>query len=89
MRHSIGSRPPVTKVKILSPPRGTRKEFASSKLATARVSKGKPSRKSIPGIGKPSSSTMKKTTIPPTEMYILTGDDQEQSSTDKLAVPVL
>ena len=89
MRHSIGSRLPVTKGKILSPPRGTWKEFASSKLATARVSKGKSSRKSIPGIGKPSPSTMKKTTIPPKEMCISTGDDQEQSSTDIPAVPVL
>ena len=89
MRHSIGSRLPVTKGKILSPPRGTWKEFASSKLATARVSKGKSSRKSIPGIGKPSPSTMKKTTIPPMEMHISTGDDQEQSSTDIPAVPVL
>ena len=89
MRHSIGSRPLVTKGKILSPPRGTQKEFTSSKLATARVSKGKSSRKSIPGIGKPSPSTMKKTTIPPKEMHISTGDDQEQSSTDIPAVPVL
>ena len=55
MRHSIGSKQPVTKGKILSPPRGTHKEFASSKLATARVSKGKSSKKSIPGIGRPSS----------------------------------
>ena len=73
----------------LSPPRGTQKEFTSSKLATARVSKGKSSRKSIPGIGKPSPSTMKKTTILPKEMHISTGDDQEQSSTDIPAVPVL
>ena len=89
IRHSIGSRPPVTKGKILSPPRGTQKEFASSKLATTRVSKGKSSRKSIPGIGKPSPSTMKKTTIPPKEIRIPTGDDQEQSSTDIPTVPVL
>ena len=89
MRHSIGSRPLVTKGKILSPPRGTRKEFTSSKLAIARVSKGKSSRKSIPGIGKPSPSTMKKTTIPPKEICISTGDDQEQPSTDIPAVPVL
>ena len=32
---------------------------------------------------------MKKTTILPTEMHILTGNDQEQSSTDIPAVPVL
>ena len=89
MRHSIGSKPLVTKGKILSPPRGTWKEFTSSKLATARVSKGKSSRKSIPGIGKPSPSTMKNTTILPKEMHISTGDDQEQSSTDIPAVPVL
>ena len=89
MRHSSGSRLPIPKGKILSPPRGTQKEFASSKLATARVSKGKSSRKSIPGIGKPSPSTMKKTTIPPMEMCISTGNDQEQSSIDILAVPVL
>ena len=89
VRHSIGSRPLVTKGKILSPPRGTQKEFTSSKLATAGVSKEKSSRKSIPGIGKPSPSTMKKTTIPPKEMHISTGDDQEQSSTDIPTVPVL
>ena len=89
MRHSIESRLPVTKGKIVSPPRGTQKEFASSKLATTRVSKGKSSRKSISGIGKPSSSTMKKTTIPPKETHISAGDDQEQSSTDIPAVPVL
>ena len=41
MGHSIGSKQPVTKGKILSPLGGTHKEFASSKLAaTARVSKG-------------------------------------------------
>ena len=89
MRHSIGSRLLVIKGKILSPPRGTQKEFASSKLATARVSKGKSSRKSIPGKGKPSANTMKKTTILPTEMHISTGNDQEQSSTDIPAVAVL
>ena len=89
MRHSIGSRPLVTKGKILSPPRGTWKEFTSSKLVTARVSKGKSSRKSIPGICKPSPSTMKKATIPPKETCISTGDDQEQSSTNIPAVPIL
>ena len=88
-RHSIGSRLPVTKGKILSPPRGSWKEFTSSKLATARVSKGKSLRKSIPGIGKPSPSTMKKTTIPPKEMHMSTGDDQKQSSIDIPAIPVL
>ena len=89
MRHSIGSRLPVTKGKIPSPPRGNWKEFTSSKLATARVSKEKSLRKSIPGIGKPSPSTMKKTKILPIETCSLTGDDQEQSSTDIPAVPVL
>ena len=67
-RHSIRSKQPVTKGKILGPPRGTHKEFASSKLAaTTRVSKRKSSKKSIPGIGRPSPSTMKVTTVPPTE----------------------
>ena len=89
MRHRIWSRLLVTKGKILSLPRGTWKEFASSKLATTRVSKGKSSRKSIPGVCKPSPSTMKKTTILPKEMHFSTGDDQEQSSTDIPAVPVL
>ena len=47
MRHSIGSKQLVTKGKILSPPRGTHKEFASSKLAAAaKVSQGKSSKKS-------------------------------------------
>ena len=85
----MGPSQPVTKGKILSPPRGTQKEFASSKLATARVSKGKSSKKSIPGIGKPSPSTMKVTAIPPKKPYISTGDDEEQPSTDIPAVPVL
>ena len=88
MRHSIGSKQLVTKGKILSPPRGTHKEFASSKLATARVSKGKSSKKSIPGIGRPSPSTMKVTTIPPKKPHISTGDDEEQPSTNIPAVPV-
>ena len=65
MRHSIGFKQPVTKGKILTPPRGTQREFASSKLATARVSKGKSSKKSIPGIGRPSPSTMEVTAILP------------------------
>ena len=90
MRHSIGSKQPVTKGKILSPPRGTHKEFASSKLAaTARVSKGKSSKKSIPGIGRPSPSTMKVTTVPPKKPSVSTGDNKEQPLTDIPAVPVL
>ena len=88
-RHSIGSKQLVTKGKISSPPRGTHEEFASSKLATARVSKGKSSKKSIPGIGKPSPSTMKVTAILPKKPCISTGDDEEQPSTDIPAVPVL
>ena len=43
------------KEQILSPPRGTQKEFASSKLASTRVSGGTSLKKSIPGVGKPSS----------------------------------
>ena len=90
MRHSIGSKLPVTRGKILSPPRETCKEFASSKLAaTARVGKGKSSKKSIPGIGKPSPSTMKVTTVLPKQPMVSTSDDQEQSSTNIPAVPVL
>ena len=89
MKHSIGSMQPVIRSKILSPPRGTQKEFASSKLATTRVSKGKSSKKSIPGIGKPSPSTMKVTAILPKKPHISTGNDEEQPSTDIPAVPVL
>ena len=90
MRHSTGSKQPVTKGKILSPPRGTHKEFASSKLAaTARVSKGKSSKKSIAGIGRPSPSTMKLTTVPPKDPIISTGNDKEQPSADIPAIPVL
>ena len=89
MRHSIGSKQLVIRSKILSPPRGTQKEFASSKLATTRVSKGKSSKKSIPGIGKPSPSTMKKTPVPPKETSVSTGDEQEQPSTSIPTVPVL
>ena len=73
----------------ISSPRGTHKEFASSKLATARVSKGKSSKKSIPGIGKPSPNTVKVTTVLPKKPCISTGDDEEQPSTDIPAVPVL
>ena len=89
MRHSIGSKQLVIRSKILSPPRGTWKEFASSKLATTRVSKGKSSKKSIPGIGKPLPSTMKKTQALPKETSVPTGELQEQPSTDIPAVPVL
>ena len=88
-RHSIGSKQPVIKGKILSPPRGTHKEFTSSKLATARLGKGKSSKKSIPGIGRPSTSTMKVTAIPPKKPCISTGDDEEQESADIPAVPIL
>ena len=77
------------KGKILSPPRGTHKEFANSKLATAWVSKGKSSKKSIPVIGGPSPSSMKVTTILPKKPHISRGDDEEQPSTDIPAVPVL
>ena len=89
MRHSIGSKQPVTKGKILSPPTGTHKEFACSKLATIRVSKGKSSKKSIPGIGKPSLSTMKKTTVSPKELPVSIGNIEEQLTTGIPAVPVL
>ena len=89
MRCSIGSKQPVTKGKISSPPRGTHKEFTSSNLATTKVSKGKSSKKSIPCIGKPSPSTMKVTAILPKKPCISTGDDEEQPSTDIPAVPVL
>ena len=90
MRHSIGTKLPVTKGKISSPPKGTHKEFASSKLAaTARVSKGKSSKKSIPGIGKPSPSTMKITRVLPEQPLASTGNDTEHPSTNIPAVPVL
>ena len=89
MRHSIGSKQPVMKGKILSPPRETHKEFASSKLATAKVSKGKSSKKSIPGIGKHLPSTMKVTAILPKKPCISMGGDEEQPSTDIPAVPDL
>ena len=88
-RHSIGSKQLVIRSKILSPPRGTQKEFTRSKLATTRVSKGKSSKKSIPGIGKPSPSTMKKTQAPWKETCVPTGELQEQTSIDIPAVPVL
>ena len=89
MRHSIGSKQPVIRNKILSPPRGNQKEFTSSKLATTWVSKGKSSKKSIPGIGKSSPSAMKKTPVLPKETSVSTGDEQEQPSTNIPAVPVL
>ena len=88
-RHSIGSKQPVTKGKISSPSRGTSKEFASFKMVTARVSKGKFPKKSIPGIGRPSPSTMKVTAIPPQKPRISTGNDEEQPSTNIPAVPAL
>ena len=89
MRHSTGSKQLVIRSKSLSPPRSTWKEFTSSKLATTRVSKGKSSKKSIPGIGKPSPSTMKKTQAPPKETHVPIGESQEQPSTDIPTVPVL
>ena len=89
MRHIIGSKQPVIRSKVLSPPKGTQKEFASSKLVTTMVSKGKSSKKSIPGIGKPLPSTMKKTQTPSKETSVPTGKEQEQPSTDIPAAPVL
>ena len=90
MRHSIGTKLLVTKGKILSPPKGTHKKFASSKLAaTARVSKGKSSKKSIPGIGKPSRSTMKVNSILPEQPLAFTGDNTGYLPTSIPAVPVL
>ena len=89
MRHSIGSKQLVTKGKISSPPRGTHKEFTSSKLATVRVSQGKSSKKSIPSIGRPSPNTMKVTAFLPKKPHVSMGDDEEQLSTDIPAVPVL
>ena len=89
MRHSIGSKQPVIRTKILNPLRGTWKEFTSSKLATTRVSKGKSSKKPIPVIGKPLPSTMKKTQVPAKETSVSTGEEQEQPSTDIPVVPVL
>ena len=89
-RHSIGSKQPVIRSKILNFPRGTQKEFTSSKLATTRVSKEKSSKKSIPGIGKPSPNTMKKTPVPPKETSVSTGDEQEQQVYTTIpTVPVL
>ena len=90
MRHSISTKLPVVRGKILSPPKGTHKEFTSSKMATtAWVSKGKTSKKSITGIGKPSPSTSKVTSVlskqPPTTM----SDDMGHTSTNIPAVSVL
>ena len=80
----------VIKGKIFSPPKGIHKEFASSKLAdTARVSKGKSSKKSIPGIGKPSPSTMKVTKVLPEQPLASIGNDTEHQATDIPVVPVL
>ena len=42
MRHSISTKLPVTKGKILSPPKGTHKEFANSKLVATELVKGNP-----------------------------------------------
>ena len=56
--------------------------------ATARVSKGKSSKKSIPGTGKSSSSTMKVTKVPAEQPPASTGNDMEHQSTDIPAVPV-
>ena len=89
MRHSIGSKQLVIRSKILSPPRGTQKEFTSSKLASTRVSKGKCSKKSIPGEGKPLPSTMEKTQALPKETSVPTGEEQVQPSMSIPAVPVL
>ena len=90
MRHSIGTKLPVIKGKILSPPEGTHKEFASSKLTViARVSKGKSSKKSIPGIGKPSPSTSKLACVLLKQPSVSTGEEEGPISSDIPALPVL
>ena len=90
MRHSIGTKLLVLKGKMLSPPKGTHNEFASSKLTSAaRVSKGKSSNKSIPGMGKPSPSTSRVPNIPCEMPSAPLSDDKGLQSTDIPAVPVL
>ena len=66
MRHSIGSKQLVIRSKILSPPRGTWNEFASSNWQPPGLAKGNLQR-NLPGIDKPLPSTMKKTQAPPKE----------------------
>ena len=90
MRHSISTKLPVIKGKIPSPPKGTCREIVSSKLAsTARVSKGKSSKKLTPGIGKPFPSTSKVTSISQEQPSVPTGDAEGPKSTNIPAVPVL
>ena len=89
-RHSISTKQRVIKGKIPSPPKGTHREFASSKLAsTARVSKGKSTKKFIPGIGKPSPSTSKVTSVPQKQPSVPTGNNEGPTSTNIPAIPVL
>ena len=74
VRHSISTKLLIIMGKVLSP---LPNEFASSKLAsTARVSKGKSSKKSIPGIGRPSPSTSKVTSVPQKQSSVTTGDEE-------------
>ena len=90
MRHSISTKLPELRGKMLSPAKGTHKEFTSSKMATtARVSKVKSSKKSIPGIGKPAPSTSKVTSVPQEQPSDTTGDDMGHTSRNIPAVPVL
>ena len=65
------------------------KQLVRKGKITASISKGKSSKKSIPGIGRPSPSTMKVTTVLPMKPIISKGDDKEQPLTDLPAVPVL
>ena len=46
----------IPKGTVRDPPKGTHKEFASTmKTSTSKVSKGKDIKRSIPGIGRPTS----------------------------------
>ena len=90
MRHSISTKPLVIKGKVLNPPKGTQKEFASSKwLVLQGLANKKSSKKSIPGTGKPSPSTSKLTSIPPKQPSVTADDVEGPTSTNIPAVLVL
>ena len=77
------------------PPKGNHKEFASTmKASSSKVLKGKAIKRSIPGIGRPTSTKAKLPKVPKTSPSIAQNDAEGCTTLTKsplhiLAVPVL
>ena len=66
-KHVTHSSLHIPKGTVRDPPKGTHKEFASTmKSSTSKVSKGKAIKRSIPGIGRPTSPEHRVSKIPKT-----------------------